>query len=62
MQVDASYPIMYCKNVPLKRFPIIALWEVIKKQLRRCSRDIERLLKGHLSGIVTCPLKLLKSF
>jgi len=46
MQVDASYPIMYCKNVPLERFPIIALWEVIKKQLR-CSRDIERLLKGH---------------
>ena len=49
----------YCKNVLFKSFPII----VIGKQLgRHSSYKIERLLRGHLSGIFTCPLKLLKIF
>ena len=49
----------YCKNVLLEIFPII----VIRKQLRRhSSYVIERLLRGHMSGIFTCPLKLLENF
>jgi len=45
--------------VLLESFPII----VIEKQLRRhSSYVIERLLRGHLVGIFTISLKLLKAF
>jgi len=49
MSVDTSYSM----HAPLESFPIIVLWEVIKKTFKG---HIERLSR-HLSGIFICPLK-----
>ena len=57
-----------CQLIPLTqllqecatwKLPNYCTWEAIKKTFKE---HIERLLGGHLSGIFTCPLKLLKCF